>query len=59
MTNSDPTEQELLKELLAAVDQYRIETEQGLRGTMAMRRAFAALAAVQNAMCKDDVSAVP
>lgn len=32
-----------LVELIAALDQYRAETDQGLMGTMAMRRAFAAL----------------
>lgn len=43
VTGDCPAVRGKLAELIAALDQYRAETDQGLMGTMAMRRAFAAL----------------
>lgn len=41
--SDDPAMQARLAELSTALAQYRDETEQGLRGAMTMRSAFAAL----------------
>lgn len=48
MTGNSPAMRGKLAELIAALDQYRAETDQGLAGTMAMRRAFAALDEVRS-----------
>lgn len=47
MTANDPVVAEKIADLVAALDAYRAETEQGLLGMIALRRAFAALDALQ------------